>query len=149
MSSAAIQFRPATASDIGAVCRLLAELELPTAGVEEWWERFTLAESGREIVGVVGVETYPDGGLLRSVAVHPSMRGVGLGRALVERALQTARASGMRNVYLLTTTAETYFPRLGFARIGREAVPESVRASVEFRGACPASAVAMHLDMQR
>jgi amino-acid N-acetyltransferase len=132
------------ASDIGALSRLLTDLKLPTAGVEEWWERFTVAESAQGIVGLAGVETYPDGALLRSVAVHPSMRGTGLGRALVERALGAARDAGAKDVYLLTTTATGYFPRLGFAEVPRETIPDTVQASVEFRGACPASAVAMH-----
>ena len=46
-------------------------------------------------------------------------------------------------MYLLTTTAERYFPRFAFKRITREDVPDSLQASVEFRDACPASAVVM------
>lgn len=147
LSPAMVAFHPATASDLGALCRLLTEVKLTTAGVEQWWERFTVAESAGELVGLAGVETYADAALLRSVAVHPSMRGTGLGRALVERALSTAKDAGAKDVYLLTTTAEGYFRRLGFARIPREAVPDTVQASVEFRGACPAGAIAMHRSL--
>lgn len=132
------------AADLDAGCRLLRELELPVEGVQEWWERFTVAESAQGIVGLSGVEIYLDGALLRSVAVHPSMQGTGLGRALVERALGIARDAGARDVYLLTNTAEGYFPRLGFAEVPRERIPATVQASVEFRGVCPASAIAMH-----
>ena len=57
--------------------------------------------------------------------------------------LSHARERGLGAVYLLTTTAEGYFPRFGFARITREEVPDPVQASVEFREACPASAVVM------
>lgn len=144
---AGVSLRPAQASDLGAGCRLLRDLKLPVEGVQEWWERFTVAESTLGIVGLAGVETYADGALLRSVAVHPSMRGTGLGRALIEKALDTARSAGARNVYLLTTTAEGYFPRLGFAAVPREQIPATVQASVEFRGACPASAIAMHRSL--
>jgi N-acetylglutamate synthase-like GNAT family acetyltransferase len=63
---------------------------------------------------------------------------------LTERALQEAEVAGARDVYLLTTTAEQYFPPVGFACIVRDAVPDAVTASVEFRSACPASAVVMH-----
>ena len=130
---------------------LLSALELPLAGLEACFRYCWLAEGddpgagGRPpVIGLAGVELYPDGALLRSVAVHPDWRGTGLGRALVTRALDTARAEGAREAYLLTTTAERWFPRLGFAPIGREQVPPGVRQSVEFREACPASAVVMH-----
>lgn len=46
-------------------------------------------------------------------------------------------------LYLLTTMAERYSPRYGFRRIAREDVSAEVQRSVEFRVACPASAVAM------
>jgi amino-acid N-acetyltransferase len=138
------RLRPATESDLGELRRLLKDLELPTAGVNEWWSLFTVVDSGDGIIGAAGVEQYADGALLRSVAVHPAWRSSGLGRMLVDAALDTARRAGSRDVYLLTTTAEHYFPRLGFTPIPRGSVPASVQASVEFREACPAGAVAMH-----
>lgn len=143
----AVSVRPATASDDAAISRLLTELGLPTAGVVEWRQGFWVADTGDGIVGLAGVEIYADGALLRSVAVHPSMQGAGLGRILVEKALGTAREAGSKDVYLLTTTAERYFPRFGFTAIPRDAVPLTVQDSVEFRGACPASASAMRFPI--
>lgn len=49
----------------------------------------------------------------------------------------------MPAVYLLTTSAESYFPKFGFVRVTREHVPASVKESIEFRSACPASAIVM------
>jgi len=86
---------------------------------------------------------YEDGALLRSVAVDERERGGGLGRLLTERAIDAADARELAAVFLLTTAAEEYFTRFGFAVIGREQVPESLRASVEFQSACPASATVM------
>ena len=60
-----------------------------------------------------------------------------------------AATHGLTPLYLLTTTAEDFFPRFGFSRITRQEVPESVRASVEFRSACPASAVVMWKPIRR
>ena len=54
-----------------------------------------------------------------------------------------AREHGVENVFLLTTTAEGFFPKFGFALIQRNDVPRSVQSSVEFHSACPASAVVM------
>lgn len=49
---AGISLRPAQATDLGAGCRLLRDLTLPVEGVQEWWERFTVAESTLGIVGL-------------------------------------------------------------------------------------------------
>ncbi|MBA2627099.1 MAG: GNAT family N-acetyltransferase, partial [Gemmatimonadales bacterium] len=92
---------------------------------------------------------YGASGLLRSVAVDPAWRGRGLARKLTAHAIDAARTLGIDDIYLLTTTAEDYFPRLGFEPIAREAVPAGVRESVEFKGACPASAAAMRLGKGR
>jgi len=92
---------------------------------------------------VVGLEVYGNCALLRSAVVDAGRRGSGLGIDLVESLLRRAGTRGVREIYLLTTTAEHFFPRFGFARISRGDVAPAVRASEEFRGACPDSAVAM------
>lgn len=76
-------------------------------------------------------------------AIADGVRGTGLGSRLVNEILERAAALGIRDVYLLTTTAEEYFPKFGFTRAARLDVPESVRASREFQGACPDTAVVM------
>src|SRR5690606_26156952 len=126
-----------------AIERLLTEADLTTHELAEWIERFWIAEHDGAIVGVAGTELYADGCLLRSVAVRAEWRSTGVGRALVQRALESAMQSGARQAYLLTLTAEGWFPRLGFTTISREDVPASVRASGEFREACPATATVM------
>jgi amino-acid N-acetyltransferase len=57
--------------------------------------------------------------------------------------MDLAGARHLAQVYLLTTTAQAFFARLGFEIIERSSVPETVQQSVEFKGACPASAIAM------
>jgi amino-acid N-acetyltransferase len=138
-----VSLRRAEPADHEAVAALLRDLELPTEGVADWLDRFWVAEHERTVVGVAGMERYGDSGLLRSVAVAPAWRGSGLGRTLVDHVLEEGRTAGVRDVYLLTTTAEHYFPRLGFICVDRESVPAGLRASAEFTGACPASAVVM------
>ena len=147
MPSLTTTIRRATGSDRPAVERLLSGLRLPTAGVAEWIHQFWIADHRGSPVGVAGVERYGDAALLRSVAVDPAWRDTGIGRTLVETVLVTARTEGAHSVYLLTTTAERYFPRFGFEPIDRDEVPDSLRASVEFREACPASAVVMRKTM--
>jgi len=91
----------------------------------------------------VGLEACGEYALLRSTAVSPDWRGRGVGRRLVERAVARAESQGIRALYLLTTTAESYFPSFGFQVTTRDTVPAEVQATDEFRGACPASATVM------
>jgi amino-acid N-acetyltransferase len=90
---------------------------------------------------------YGAAALLRSAVVADQARGRGVGAALLDRLLEHARARGVRQVYLLTTTAEDWFPRFGFTRIARQAVPAALHASAEFRGACPDSATVMQATL--
>ena len=144
MHDPCVQLRPAAPDDLPSILSLLGEANLPTQGVEpRALPDFIVADRDGKLVGVVGLEIYRDSALLRSAAVDPRWRGTGVGRALIERALDLSRQRGIQDVYLLTTTAEQYFPRFGFCCVNRESVPEAVRGSVEFREACPASAVVM------
>ena len=138
-----VELRTAQADDLPEVLSLLRKADLPIAGVADAFSHFVVAESEGALVGVVGLELYGGSALLRSAAVEEGWRGTGVGRLLVERALDLAREKQIEDVYLLTTSAEEYFPRFGFACISRDAVAEGVRSSAEFQGACPASAVVM------
>ena len=137
--------RRATPNDLTEIERLLTASNLPVDGVAGALDGFLVAEHEGRLVGVVGVEGCGEYGLLRSTAVDPAWRGRGLGRQLVERAIAEAEARGLDALYLLTTTAERYFPSFGFAHTTRDAVPERVRDTAEFRTACPASAAVMRL----
>jgi amino-acid N-acetyltransferase len=143
MIMAEIHIGDATPPDREAVMELLTAQGLPLDGLADHFDTAIVARQGSRIVGSAALEMYDDGALLRSVAVDPSVRSTGLGRRLTDAALDRARARHAPAVYLLTTTAEGFFPRFGFTRIAREDVPESVKRSVEFRSACPASAVVM------
>ena len=55
---------------------------------------------------------------LASLYVFPQFRGRGLGRVLVERALDTARRHPLPNVYLFTENQVPFFSKFGFALHG-------------------------------
>lgn len=134
--------RQAERHDLAAVLALLAEAELPTAGVAEHFGSFFVADEGGRIVASAGIERHGDAALLRSLAVAPDVRGTGLGAAILRRALHEAdgQAGG---VYALTTTAEPYLSRFGFQRVSRSAVPAPLLESRELRDACPTSAAVL------
>ena len=133
----------ATDRDLPHVRSLLAQHHLPLDGVDDHVRTMLVARDGSRVVGTVALEIYPDGALLRSVAVDPAEQGRHLGHQLTEAALRLAKAQGATTVYLLTTTAERFFLRFGFEPIARDDVPASVRVSVEFTSACPRSAIVM------
>ncbi len=135
--------RAALPGDLPGILALLERAQLPTAGVAEWLPRFVVVEGTGGVVGTAGMELYGRAALLRSVVVSPELRGSGLGAALTERIAAEASAAGARMLYLLTTTADAYFPRLGFQRIRRDDLPPDLAASEELKGACPVSAVVM------
>jgi amino-acid N-acetyltransferase len=149
----AILLRPATAADLPAVHNLLERVGLPVEGLEDQFgEAYALAYVGEPaggdgLVGVAGVETYGRFGLLRSVAVVPSWRGRGVGDTLARNRIDWARARRLDALYLLTTTAAGYFPKLGFTSVPRSEVPAELCASTEFAAACPASAAVLLLPL--
>src|SRR5215207_6361918 len=112
--------RTATPDDLAAVEQLLTASGLPLDGVRDAFSTFVVAHTGKELVGVAGLEVCCDNALLRSVAVRPEWRSHGVGRALVTRVVSDAEARGLRALYLLTTTAERYFPSFGFRTISRD-----------------------------
>lgn len=134
---------PAMPGDVRAILDLVEAVHLPSEGIAEAMEYFWIARTGERIVGTVGLAVYDDRALLRSLAVAPACQHVGLGRALTETALSYLTTRQFRAVYLLTTTAEAFFARHGFCLVARDAVPASVQQSVEFQGACPATAACL------
>ena len=146
--SSAPRLSSATPADLPAVLALVRQSKLLENGVSEAIERFLIARVDSRAVGCAGLEIYADGGLLRSVAVEPSARQAGLGAALVGGVVAAARQVGLRELYLLTTTAPGFFERLGFARVERSDVPLAVAESWEFRVGCPQTAQAMRLVLE-
>jgi amino-acid N-acetyltransferase len=127
------------------VCALLQRSQLPVAGVTEDIVMLLARDDSGRIVGTAGLEEFDGAALLRSVAVAPEVRGLGLGIRLTRAALDVAASRGHTDVFLLTTTAAGFFPKCGFVPVERAEVPDDVRRSVEFVSACPSTALAMRV----
>jgi N-acetylglutamate synthase-like GNAT family acetyltransferase len=140
-----IEIAEATDRDLDAIKSLLRANDLPLAGVDEHWSAFILAREGEEIVACGGAEAYPSSALLRSIAVRPEYRRHGLARNIVRKLVERLSAQGIREFYLLTTTAAAYFEKRGFEVIGRDHVDPALLSSREFQDACPKSATCMRL----
>jgi amino-acid N-acetyltransferase len=142
-----ITINPAAEEDVEAIKALLVAADLPTAGVDDHWRTFIVARDGGRIVACGGAEAYQFAALIRSIAVLPEYRSHGLGRRMVRQLLDRLASRGLREFYLLTTTAEEYFKKRGFKTIDRDEVHPQLLASREFQDACPSSATCMRLVM--
>lgn len=137
--------RPAGPEDMPAVIGLLTSMNLPLAGIDD--TDLTVCEVDGAVAAVAGLQWHDREVLLRSVVVSRELRAHGLGRAVVNAVVDQARAHGAKQVFLLTTTARSYFEELGFELVDRAAVPPALHASPELAGACPATADVMRLRL--
>lgn len=135
------QIEPAPCTD--AIRALLVAQRLPVADLDNAALIFLAAQTGGKTAGVIGIEPLGEDALLRSLAVDDASQRRGIGVALVAAAEHTARERHVGRLYLLTTTAEVFFARLGYVRVDRDEVPSAVAGSAQFAALCPASAVVM------
>jgi amino-acid N-acetyltransferase len=95
--------------------KILLEKNLVTLyeAVQEFW----VAELDGEVIGCGALHVlWSDLGEVRTVAVHPKVKGHGVGHAVVERLLQVARELQLERIFVLTFETE-FFSRHGFSEI--------------------------------
>lgn len=89
-----------------------------------------------------GIGSGPDA-LLRSIVVPPPARGKGAGAAITEALAARAVDDGVERLWLLTTSAASFFEKLGWREAARSDAPVAIAGSRQFSGLCPASATLM------
>lgn len=146
-----LRFRHATVEDLPSAVALLRSRDLPVLGfadlVRAHPTHVLIAELNDAVVGCAALEVCDQAALLRSVAVARDLATLGVGTRLVTDMLTVARHASLQAVYLLTTTAEGWFPRFGFQPVARTDVPASIASTIEFTKACPSSATAMMVSL--
>jgi ribosomal protein S18 acetylase RimI-like enzyme len=137
MSSDEVRLRSATVRDAEAVAALV------DAAYQHYIERIgrrpmpmtldysdeirdkqvTVAEDRDELAGVLVLDTTDEGFVVFNVAVHPTRRGMGVGRALLEFAEAEARRAGFDSIYLFThekmTENQELYARIGYVEYDR------------------------------
>jgi N-acetylglutamate synthase-like GNAT family acetyltransferase len=129
--------RPATESDAPSVAALVDAAYrhyverigmLPRPMTDDYTavirdRQVTVAEHDAAIVGVVVLTVTDEGFLIDNVAVHPSRRGTGLGRALLQFAEAEARRAGFDTIHLYTHEQMTenlaLYSRIGYLEYDR------------------------------
>lgn len=129
----------------GDIVELLEECSLPVSDLKiDQSSYFFGGYDGEILNSCVGVELLDGVALLRSLAVLPSSQGKGSGSNLVMHIENFCKSKGVRSVYLLTTTASSFFALLGYIPISRDSVPDSIKGSTQYSSVCPASATIMY-----
>ncbi|TCG09558.1 hypothetical protein BZM27_04295 [Paraburkholderia steynii] len=144
-----IAFRAARAHDLERLVALLQDNALPTADLAAEKLRHFLVYAGEsgDLHACIGIERFEAIALLRSLAVASAHRSKGVGRLALCAIEAHASALGVKRLYLLTTTAATFFERHGYRPITRDCTPDAVRRTDEFTSLCPASATLMTKDI--
>src|SRR5262249_40526917 len=131
-----------------AIATVIKAVDLPIDGLREHLGNFLVLRNGDEVVGCVGLEIYDEVAILRSLAVVTEHRGEGLGWMLADNAVERARQSGVRRLYLLTETATDFFANhFGFRIIDRQRVEPPANQSAQFTSGVYNGATAMRLDL--
>lgn len=137
-----LTIRPASAPDLAVAIELLEQAGLPVADLSTGHLAF-VAEKNVLIQGVIGIEVLGDIALLRSLVVSADARGAGIGVALVTALEVSCIADEVRELWLLTIDAAPFFAKLGYRIRKRSEAPDAIRATREFCGLCPDTAVLM------
>ena len=139
VTAKAITVRRARTSDVAAVRGLLDAnvrrrilLDKATVTLYEDIQEFWVAErdDNAEVVGCGALHVmWEDLAEVRTLAVNPAVKGLGVGHQLLEKLLHTARWLGVRKVFCLTFE-EDFFGKHGFVEIGETPVDTDVYAEL-------------------
>ena len=140
---------PQRSHDRPRVRALLAECGLPTDDIDTSPVDFLVMREAGQVVGAVGLQNAGGVGLLRSLAVLPSLHGQGRGGALVAAAERLAEQRGIDDLYLLTTTVPGFFALHDYLRVQRAGVPLALQDTAQFATLCRSTAVCMYKRLRR
>jgi UDP-N-acetylmuramate: L-alanyl-gamma-D-glutamyl-meso-diaminopimelate ligase len=143
---------PARPRDMDDVRKLLRSLDLDWEDLRnEDYRNFYALINEDGFVGCVAIEVYGEDAVLRSLAVHPSLRGHGYGWMLADTAITQTRWRGVRRLYLITekNASDFFAEKHGFRIVDLSLVAPDVASSPSFhssrsRGKNP---IAMRLDL--
>ena len=98
----------------------------PLAEIYEKLQLFLVAEAEDQILGCCALEViWSDLAEIKSLAVASGHQGTGIGRSLVNAAVQEARRLGVPRVFALTLEPE-FFKKVGFDQVEMGTLPMKV-----------------------
>ncbi len=133
-------------TNINLVQELLIQCDLPANDIQQCNQEFFGLYLNNELIAVAGLETYSDASIFRSLAVKNDFRSKGYGTAIYDFVINHAKSKKLNNLYLLTTTAPSFFQKKGWHNTERDKVPEGISSSLMFKESCPSEASCMQLS---
>jgi amino-acid N-acetyltransferase len=130
------RIRAARIDDVGGILELIEPLEQAGALVKRSRElleqeigRFCVIERDGTVIGCAALYPFPRERLaeVACVAVHPDYRDAGRGDALLAFVETRARATGMEQVFVLSTRTSHWFRERGFQQAQLERLPKRRR----------------------
>ena len=128
-----LSYRRAEPADIPRLNELISSASLPALFVEEFIGGFVVVEHSGAIIGCGGGEIYEDCSVIRSVVVEQAARGLRLGRRIAELLIEDARQAEVRDCYLVTADAWSFWKHVGFVDVPFEAWREPAQLSWQWR----------------
>lgn len=119
-----------------ALAAFLSEVDLTLSGLDAPSVRLWIERDERgAIAGSTGYEISGDGrhALIRSVAVAPSQRSRGRGRALASFALERAAEEGAMKAWLFSRRSGPFWQSLGFEAADRDELAEALADTHQVR----------------
>lgn len=129
--------------DLPKAVELLKHWNLPYSDLSNPHVQLYSLNDETGLKGTGGLEIYGENALIRSVAVNEESNGLGLGKLICDELEQIAANSGVKTLYLLTTTASSFFEHRGYEVISRDQFPEAIENTCQFSELCPISAICM------
>jgi len=133
VSSPGSRLRLARPEDVPAIEKLLSAEWLPPFQIREFLETFWVLEANSQVLGCAGLEVYGQAGVIRSVVVHPSLRGQRLGDLLSKTAIAEARRRGAKRLYLFTGDKAPFWRRYGFTPCAMDDFEPAARESWQWQ----------------
>jgi amino-acid N-acetyltransferase len=128
-----LRVRRATPADVRAIGELLGPyiqrgelLPRDPADIQDSIDHWVVAADRGRIIGCGSLVSYSEElSEVRSLAVAPPYRGLGIGRALMSALVETGRDMGFHRLFALTR-AVPFFVQAGFNKIEMTEIPEKV-----------------------
>lgn len=143
----ALDLVKAEATDLDLVEKLLKQNNLPYQDIKINGKDFFLAYDNSLFIGCVGLEKFDCIALLRSMVVKEEYRNKSYGKQICSSLAEYAKEQGIKELYLLTTTAKHFFEKIGFEVIERNSAPDAIKTTTEFLGICPQNAICLKKEL--
>ena len=104
---------------------------------------FVIRNQCKSLIATIGLETFSNIGLLRSLAVEMNYRNQGIATILINETEKLASEKNLESLFLLTLSASSYFIKRSYTIVLREIAPVWIKQSKQFLELCPETSVIM------